>query len=84
MMFWITACALLAAAAPADAQMHRGHDDPHSRGAAMHSHYFRPPARYHDAHHYYEGEVFHGHRLMYRNGAWGYAKPGGIFIHLSL
>jgi hypothetical protein len=74
---------LLAAAAPASADDRR-REDPHARGARQHARYFRPPARYHDNHHYYEGEVWHGHPLIYRNGYWGYTGPAGIFIHISL
>ncbi len=77
----LAACMMLADANPALAQPH---GDPHARGMQRHARYFRPPARYHDAHHYYEGERWHGHPLVYRNGRWGYVNPGGLFIHISL
>jgi hypothetical protein len=78
----LAACAAMTSAVPASAQPH--HEDPHSRGVRTHAHYFSPPPRYHDNHHYYEGEVWHGHPLAYRNGSWGYTGPSGVFVHISL
>lgn len=80
--FALTAFVVLAAAAPAFAQ-NRGHEDPHSHGVRTHARYFAPPPRYHDRHHYYQGERWHGHPLLYRNGFWGYINPGGVFIRIS-
>lgn len=79
----LAACAVLAAAGPAFGQ-DRGHEGPHARGVRTHARYFKPPVRYHDNRHYYQGEVWHGHPLVYRNGLWGYLNPSGIFIHISL
>jgi hypothetical protein len=72
------ALCVLSMATPALAQ--HGHDDPHARGARRHS----PPPRHHDIHHYHQGDRWHGHPLVSRNGRWGYVNPSGIFVHISL
>jgi hypothetical protein len=71
----------LANAAPTLADDHhdnRGHDN--GRMAAHH----RPmPQR--DPHRFHEGQVWHGHHLVYRGGHWGYQQPSnGVFIHINI
>jgi hypothetical protein len=80
MKFAIFAAALtLASAAPALADDH--HDNGHNNGRMMAQH--RPmPQR--DPHRFHQGQVWHGHHLVYRGGYWGYQQPSGVFIHINL
>jgi hypothetical protein len=65
--------ALLANAAPASAQNYYHHGYYHHRG------YYGHPAYY--GHYRY----WHGHRAMYRNGAWGYWAPhNGVNVWISV
>jgi hypothetical protein len=90
MKFAIFAVALtLASAAPTLADDHRGnnghgdgHGNGHGNGRMMMQH--RPmPER--DPHRFHQGQVWHGHHLVYRSGYWGYQQPSnGLFIHINL
>jgi len=80
MKFAIFAAALtLASAAPTLADDH--HDIGHNNGRMVAQH--RPmPQR--DPHRFHQGQVWHGHHLVYRSGYWGYQQPSGVFIHINL
>ncbi len=82
MKFAIFAAALtLACAAPTLAD-DRHDSNRHDSGRMMSQH--RPmPQR--DPHHFRQGQVWHGHRLVYRSGYWGYQQPSnGVFIHINI
>jgi len=38
-----------------------------------------------DPHKFHQGQMYKGHKLMYKNGYWGYQQPSnGVFIHINL
>lgn len=75
------AALILASLAPALADDH--HDkNGHDNGRMVSQH--RPmPQR--DPHRFRQGQVWHGHHLVYRSGYWGYQQPSsGVFIHINI
>ena len=65
--------ALLASASPASAQYYQNHRP------YYHHHYYGHQGYY--GHYRY----WHGHRAMYRNGAWGYYAPhNGVNVWISV
>jgi hypothetical protein len=76
----LAALLTLASAAPTFADDHHGNNG-HNRGRMVAQH--RPmPQR--DPHRFHQGQVWQGHRLVYRGGYWGYQQPSGVFIHINI
>jgi hypothetical protein len=72
------AAVFVAGAAPAFARDHDHHDH---RMAAP------PPRRAVYAHRFRQGQIWHGHHLVYRGGYWGYYQPHNgaqLFIHINI
>jgi hypothetical protein len=58
------------------------HDRDHGRNHQQHA---PPPRRHVNAHRYREGQMWHGHRLAYRGGRWGYYQPrNGVQVFINI
>jgi hypothetical protein len=69
----IIATAILGTAMPALAQYQNN------------PHHGPPPRRMMVHHRYYEGQNWHGHRLHYTHGHWGYYQPrNGVNLFVSI
>jgi Spy/CpxP family protein refolding chaperone len=80
LMIAAAAAFTVASLAPALADNDRNPGKNHGQMMAQH----RPmPQR--DPHKFHQGQVYQGHKLMYKNGYWGYQQPSnGVFIHINL
>jgi len=77
----LAAVLTLANAAPTLADEHHDNNGHDNRRVMTQRH----PMPQRDPHRFHQGQVWHGHHLVYRSGYWGYQQPSnGVFIHINI